>query len=125
MKCPKCNTENQENARYCNNCGTSLGEQKTDWPNVLLVAFCGSMLFFAIVFAIIGYVGQNSSVDWHIMTYLTAIFGIAQALTTIIVPMGITKTSLKTIAFILVALSMVLTIVTLVQNIIQTANIEY
>ena len=125
MKCPKCGRENEDGALFCSQCGNALGEKKTDWPNVLLVAFCGSMLFFSIVFAILGYVGQNSDIDWHLMAYLTAFFGIAQALTTIIVPMGITKTSLKTIAFILVALSMVLTIVTLVQNIIQTANLEY
>lgn len=125
MKCPKCGRENEDNALYCSQCGTGLGEKKTDWPNVLLLAFCGSMLFFSIVFAILGYVRQNSSIDWHLMTYLTAIFGIAQALTTIIVPMGMTKVSLKTIAFILVALSVVITIIGIVQTITQTANLEY
>jgi hypothetical protein len=125
MKCPKCGRENEDNALYCSQCGTGLGTKKTDWPNVLLLAYCGSMLFFSIVFAILGYVKQNSSIDWHLMTYLTAIFGIAQALTTIIVPMGMTKVSLKTIAFILVALSVVITIITLVQTITQTANLEY
>ena len=125
MKCPKCGRENEDNALYCSQCGTGLGTKKTDWPNVLLLAFCGSMLFFSIVFAILGYVRHNSSIDWHLMTYLTAIFGIAQALTTIIVPMGMTKVSLKTIAFILVALSVVITIITLVQTITQTANLEY
>ncbi len=125
MKCPKCGRENEDNALYCSQCGTGLGTKKTDWPNVLLLAYCGSMLFFSIVFAILGYVKQNSSIDWHLMTYLTAIFGIAQALTTIIVPMGMTKVSLKTIAFILVALSVVITIITLVQAITQTANLEY
>ena len=125
MKCPKCGRENEDNALYCSQCGTGLGTKKTDWPNVLLLAFCGSMLFFSIVFAILGYVRHNSSIDWHLMTYLTAIFGIAQALTTIIVPMGMTKVSLKTIAFILVVLSVVITIITLVQTITQTANLEY
>jgi multisubunit Na+/H+ antiporter MnhB subunit len=99
--------------------------KQTDWPNVLLLAYCGSLLFFAVVFAVIGYMSMNNSIDWHLVTYLTAIFGIAQAITTIVVPLSITKMSMKTAAFIVVALAMIITIAALVQTIIHTANLEY
>ena len=97
----------------------------TDWPNVLLLAYCGSLLFFAVVFAILGYLSLNSTIDWHVITYAMAIFGIAQAVTTLVVPLAMTKTSMKTVAFIVAALAMIITIATLVQRIIHTANLEY
>ncbi len=99
--------------------------KQTDWPNVLLLAYCGSLLFFAVAFAIIGYLSLNSTLDWHVITYAMAIFGIAQAVTTLVVPLAMTKTSMKTAAFIVAALAMIITIATLVQRIMHTANLEY
>ena len=99
--------------------------KQSDWPNVLLLAYCGSLLFFAVVFAIIGYLSLNSTLDWHVITYAMAIFGIAQALTTLVVPLAIGRTSMKTAACIIVAISMIISIATLVQRIIHTANLEY
>ena len=99
--------------------------KQTDWPNVLLLAYCGSLLFFALVFAIIGYLTLNSSLDWHITDYALAIFGIAQAVTTLIIPFAITRTSMKTAAFVVVAIATIITIATLVQRIIHTASLEY
>ncbi|MBO7139212.1 MAG: hypothetical protein J6W19_01350 [Prevotella sp.] len=99
--------------------------KQTDWPNVLLLAYCGSLLFFAVVFAILGYLSLNSTLDWHVITYAVAIFGIAQAVTTLVVPLAMTKTSLKTAAFIVVAIAMIITIATLVQRIMHTANVDY
>jgi multisubunit Na+/H+ antiporter MnhB subunit len=99
--------------------------KQTDWPNVLLLAYCGSLLFFAVVFAIIGYLSLNSTLDWHVITYAMAIFGIAQAVTTLVVPLAMTKTSMKTAAFIVVALAMIITIATLVQRIMHTSNVGY
>ncbi len=99
--------------------------KQTDWPNVLLLAYCGSLLFFAVVFAILGYLSLNSTLDWHVITYAVAIFGLAQAVTTLVVPLAMTKTSLKTAAFIVVAIAMIITIATLVQRIMHTANVDY
>ena len=99
--------------------------KQTDWPNVLLLAYCGSLLFFAVVFAILGYLSLNSTLDWHVITYLVAIFGIAQAVTMLVVPLAMTKTSMKTAAFIVVAIAMIITIATLVQRIMHTANVDY
>lgn len=99
--------------------------KQTDWPNVLLLAYCGSLLFFAVAFAIIGYLSINSTIDWHIITYAMAIFGIAQAVTTLVVPFAIGRTSMKTAAFIVVALAMIITIATLVQRIMHTSNLEF
>ena len=99
--------------------------KQTDWPNVLLLAYCGSLLFFAVVFAVIGYLSINSTIDWHVITYVMAIFGIAQALTTLVVPLAISRTPMKTAAFIVAAIAMIITIATLVQRIIHTSNLEY
>ena len=99
--------------------------KQTDWPNVLLLAYCGSLLFFAVVFAVIGYLSINSTIDWHVITYAMAVFGIAQALTTLVVPMAISRTPMKTAAFIVAAIAMIITIATLVQRIIHTSNLEY
>jgi hypothetical protein len=125
LKCTKCGHENEKDALYCSQCGKSLVGKKTDWPNVLLLAYCGSLLFFAIVTAVLGYLSTSTDVDWHLITYFAAFFGIAQALTTFIVPMGMTKLSLKSTAFVLVILAIILTICALVQTIIHTANLEY
>jgi multisubunit Na+/H+ antiporter MnhB subunit len=99
--------------------------KQTDWPNVLLLAYCGSLLFFAVAFAIIGYLSLNSNLDWHVITYAMAIFGIAQAVTTLVVPLAISRTSMKTAAFIVVAIAMIITIATLVQRIMHTSNVGY
>ena len=99
--------------------------KQTDWPNVLLLAYCGSLLFFAVAFAIIGYLSLNSNLDWHVITYAMAIFGIAQAVTTLVVPLAISRTSMKTAAFIVVAIAMIITIATLVQRIMHTSNLGY
>lgn len=99
--------------------------KQTDWPNVLLLAYCGSLLFFAVVFAIIGYLSLYSTLDWHVIIYATAIFGIAQAVTTLVIPLAIGRTSMKTAAFIVVAIAMIITIATFVQRIMHTANIAY
>ena len=99
--------------------------KQSDWPDVLLLAFCGSLLFFAVAFAIIGYLSLNSTLDWHVTTCVMAIFGIAQAVTTLIVPLAIGRTSMKTAAFIVVAIATIITIATLVQRILNSANIAY
>lgn len=99
--------------------------KQTDWPNVLLLAYCGSLLFFAVVFAIIGFLSYNSNIDWHVITYAMVIFGIAQAVTTLVVPLAISRTSMKTAAFIIVAIAMIITIATLVQRIMHTSNLGY
>ena len=99
--------------------------KQTDWPNVLLLAYCGSLLFYAVAFAIIGYLSLNSNLDWHVITYAMAIFGIAQAVTTLVVPLAISRTSMKTAAFIVVAIAMIITIATLVQRIMHTSNLGY
>jgi len=125
MKCSKCGHENEEGALYCSQCGNGLVGKKTDWPNVLLLAYCGSLLFFAAVCAVLSYLTTSTDVDTHLIVYLTACFGIAQALTTLVVPMGMTKLSMKTAAFFIVILAAALTICALVQTIIHTANLEY
>lgn len=99
--------------------------KQIDWPNVLLLAYCGSLLFFAVVFAIIGYLSLNSTLDWHVITYAMAIFGIAQAVTTLVVPLAIGSKSMKVAAFIVVAIAMIITIATLVQRIMHTSNVGY
>ena len=83
--------------------------KQIDWPNVLLLAYCGSLLFFAVVFAIIGYLSLNSTLDWHVITYA----------------MAIGRKSMKVAAFIVVAIAMIITIATLVQRIMHTSNVGY
>ena len=97
--------------------------KRKDWPDVLLLAYCGSLLFFAVVSAVMAYLSLHSTLDWHVITYAAAIFGIAQAVTTLTVPLAVSRTPMKTAAFIIAAIAMIITIATFVQRITNAANI--
>ena len=121
MKCPKCSHENEEGAKFCSHCGMNLNDQK-DWPSILLLAWSGSMLFFAIVYAILAYLLKSPDVNSHLVIFVAAIFGIANALAAILVPLGISKMPLKMSAFAFVIIAILIEVAILVQTIVEVAT---
>lgn len=108
MKCPKCHHENFENVHYCGNCGFPLAEQSKDWTSILLFAWCASLLFFAIAYAVLPYLLQWSN---RLYIIITAILSAGQALTNFVIPYVVPKTSLKIASFIIVIIYAVYVII--------------
>ena len=103
MKCPKCSHDNEENALYCSNCGQNLATPKKDWPNILLLAYVASLLFFGLLFFGFKLVADKVELDWQTTSYVLAVLNIIQSMTTILIPLGITKTKIKMAGFAFVA----------------------
>ena len=112
MKCPKCSHLNEDEARYCNNCGFPLMEKKKDWTSILLLAYCVSVLFFTIiwtaVFPILDFIGIT---DFKFIQTISFIISSAQTLTLLVIPFAIPKIGLKIVAFIVIGIAIVWSIV--------------
>ena len=117
MKCSKCSHLNEDEARYCNNCGFPLAENKKDWPSILLLAWCVSTLFFTVVWTIFGSVTEWIHSEYEPMTAIKAIQTInfvissIQMLTYVVIPFAIPKTGLKIAAFAIVIVAIIWSIV--------------
>jgi len=119
MKCPKCSRLNEDNALYCNNCGFPLAEKKKDWTSILLLAWCVSMLFFAIVWSIHNFLSGwlYSQYDFETANKMTGtiqvIISTIQLFTHFVIPFAIPKKTFKIISFIIIG---IVTIWYLVKN---------
>lgn len=119
MKCPKCSHLNEDYALYCNNCGTALAEKKKDWTSILLLAWCVSMIFFAIVWSLYQLLGAWLYSQYDIETAnkmavtIQTIISTIQLFTHFVIPVAIPKKTLKIISFIIIV---IVTIWHLVQN---------
>ena len=118
MECPKCSHQNEDGALFCNNCGSALVEGKKDWTSILLLAWCVSLVFFFIVYLINNwlitpYILNNyGTVTWIRYTYvIQTIISICSTLTNLVIPFAIPKLSFKIIAFIVVILAVVASII--------------
>jgi hypothetical protein len=118
MECPKCSHQNEDGALFCNNCGSALVEGKKDWTSILLLAWCVSLVFFFIVYLINNwlitpYILNNyGTVTGIRYTYvIQTIISICSTLTNLVIPFAIPKLSFKIIAFIVVILAVVASII--------------
>ena len=114
MKCPKCSHPNEEGALFCNHCGSSLIEGKKDWNSILLLAWCVSLIFFFVAHfinsrLITPYVLQNYDMTTGIkyIQISQTIISICATLTSLIIPFAIPKMTYKIIAFIIVILTVI------------------
>lgn len=119
MKCPKCSHLNEDYALYCNNCGTALAEKKKDWTSILLLAWCVSMIFFAIVWSLYKFLSVWLFSQYDIQTAnriavtIQVLISTIQLFTHFVIPVAIPKKVFKIISFIIV---IIVTIWNLVQN---------
>lgn len=113
MKCPKCSHLNEDEARYCNNCGFPLMEKKKDWPSILLLAWCVSLLFFTLIWKLIfpavsTWIHSMYEYDFHsankVISTIAFIGSTAQYLTYLVIPFAIPKIGFKIAAFIIIGL---------------------
>ena len=117
MKCPKCSHLNEDEARYCNNCGFPLMEKKKDWTSILLLAWCVSLLFFTFVWTIYDYViypWVHTTYDYTTAPKIThtILFVISsiQTLTNLVIPFAIPKIGLKIAAFVVIGVFIIVSI---------------
>ena len=125
MKCPKCSHVNEDGAMFCSNCGQPLVEKKKDWPSIILLAYCCSILFFALLYLFLRYVFQWTEADWHTINYVYMGMSIITSLLTLIIPFGIRTLWIKITAFVLVAIAALIKIVQNVLGIIDTINSHF
>lgn len=122
MRCSKCSNENDDNAFFCSVCGSSLKEKEQDFNSVILLGYCGSQIFFAIVYFVLSYMFQTTRDESPSLGYVYSILAIIQSLTALVVPFGIRNTSCKIAGFVFVAIAVAITIYINVQNIIAISN---
>ena len=112
MKCPKCSHPNEEGALFCNHCGSSLIEGKKDWNSILLLAWCVSLIFFFVAHfinsrLITPYVLQNYDMTTGIKYIQILPISIIITKFKLIIPFAIPKMTFKIIAFIIVILTVI------------------
>lgn len=129
MKCPKCQHESENDAIFCSVCGFKL-KDKFDKTNILLLAWCVSLIFFMILNVIVSYLIR----PWLFASYpmptaattisiIYAVIGIIQSLTHLVVPFAIPKIGYRIAAFIIVGIAVVITIISSISSIISTLSL--
>ena len=111
MECPKCSHPNEEGALFCNNCGSSLNGEKKDWNSILLLGYCFSILFFSLLYIVFNYFFTMADVSWQTRNYFYTGFHIIQALLMLIIPLGIRKVWMRILAFIVLGIAALISII--------------
>lgn len=106
MICTKCSHENEEEALYCSNCGNRLDGKKDVQSNTLLI-FCGTLVVFAAIYFMAGFIGQQFDLESQIRNRTIVICSVIQAFTFLAVPFAIRKRSFKVYGYILVLIYIV------------------
>jgi len=121
MKCPNCSQENEENALYCNKCGYMF-EKKQDWHSILIMAYCFSILFWAVTYLFLNYFFAWIDCTWQTQNYVYSFLNIIASLLTFVLPLGIRTTWMKILAFIVIAIAAAINITRNINAIIDTFN---
>ncbi len=106
MYCPKCQSQNEENAQFCRNCGTNLYapqvEAKSDnTSSTLLFVYIAIMAISVLAqFAIQKFVGYWYEGVWR---YVQGTLWLIQNLTFILIPLSIKNKTLKIIGLVIAA----------------------
>ena len=124
MKCPNCSRLNEDDAKYCSKCGYKF-EQKQDWNSILILAYCCSLLFWAITYIILPFIFNWMSLPWQTTRIIYSLFGIISALLTFVLPLGIRKIWMKIVAFVIVTIAAILSITGNIFTIINTNNLGF
>ena len=122
MKCPVCSHENADNTSFCSACGKSLGEQSKDWNGIVLLAYCGSLIFFALAYFVVNNIFKATQAGDTVVGYVHSLMGIAQALTALVIPFGIRRMSLRAAAFVFIAVYVIFCVYLNVQTIMELSN---
>lgn len=121
MKCPNCSHENDENAQYCNKCGSKF-EKKQDWNNIFILAYCVSILFWAITYLLLKFIFDWVDCPWQTQNYIYLSLSIISALLTFVLPLGIRTTWMKIAAFVVIAIAAITNIFRNIHAMIEIAN---
>jgi uncharacterized membrane protein YvbJ len=107
MKCTECRTENNEQARYCKNCGHALREDRLKDSNEtksdkLLMYYIGIVIFITL-FSIIH---QQFYYSWFEspLKYVQIVLWIIQNLSFIIIPFAFKNQKMKIVGIVLVGI---------------------
>ena len=123
MKCPKCSHINEDDALYCSKCGIKF-EKKQDWNSILILAYCCSLLFWAITYTVLPIIFNWLDLPWQTTSIVYSVFGIISSLLTFVLPLGIRQTWMKIAAFVVVAIAAILNIIGNITTIITTINMN-
>ena len=121
MKCPNCSHLNEDGALYCSKCGIKF-EKKQDWNSILILAYCCSILFWAITYGILPFIFIWLELPWQTTNIIHSIFGIISSLLTFVLPFGIRITWMKIVAFIIIAIAAIINILGNIYSISNTIN---
>lgn len=124
MKCPKCSHLNEDDALYCSKCGYKF-EQKQDWNSILILAYCCSILFWAITYAVLPTIFNALELSWQAVNIVYSLFGIIASLLTFVLPLGIRITWMKIAAFTVIAIAAIVNITRNIYAIIDTINASF
>jgi predicted acyltransferase len=107
MNCPKCQTQNEENAQFCRNCGTNLHQvlmsnSDNKSSDILLIVF----IIVALILNIAQFSIQKFVTDWYQSPtkYIQGGFWILQNLSFLLIAIAIKNKPLKITGIILTVL---------------------
>ena len=121
MKCPNCSHENDENALYCNKCGMKF-DKKQDWNSILIMAYCFSILFWAITYLVLPKIFAWFEMPWYTTETIYSFCSIISSLLTFVLPFGIRTTWMKIVAFVIIFIAAIINIFGNITAIIEIIN---
>lgn len=129
MKCPKCYTENDPDANYCEHCGRRIIAARQHSPLVFLygVSMSDLLLFGTITGLFILNLCQagmsllNFTLSWQITNYISGALWILMNLLLFLPVLAIQNKSIKTVAIILATVYTVVAIIGNIKFIISTS----
>lgn len=127
MKCPKCSHLNEDEARYCNNCGFPLAEKKKDWTSILLLIWCVIALFTFIIGRVTQFLpvllDLHSGQTLYMNVVIIPLIFLPFTLTNLLIPFAIPKIGYKIAAFIIIGILDIASIVFIIFQVIAHYNI--
>jgi len=108
MKCPQCNTENNQEAKFCSLCGSPFNSPKkanSKISDIMLIVNVFAITFTTLLIMLIEKLAYSPYESNY--KYIIGVLWIIQNLCTILIPLSIKNNTLKIIAIILTAIHMI------------------
>ncbi len=111
MNCLRCNTQNEESAKFCKNCGMDMTYRPSNTNTNSKSSDTFLIIFIAIAFvsAIAQFVIPKLVYNWYESPtkYIQATFWILHNLSFILIPLSIKNKSLKIVGFIITVIPVI------------------
>ncbi|MCR4829524.1 MAG: zinc ribbon domain-containing protein [Bacteroidales bacterium] len=136
MKCNKCNTNNADNARFCQQCGAPLPPKVTQSipgtnakadkkSSILITCWAGALLLIEMMNLIFRFLFERVVGNYKISIIVGAIIALMFVVINYLPIFGIKNKTLKIIGFILITIVLLISLITQIIQIVQAFSYWY